>query len=272
MACVPVVLTMHDVQSFINQQLGFSKSHRKFVLQVGNFDLLGKRRSYDNVLNRLRCIRDDDYKEILPSGDNAPEGGQNTPIFACKFAQKDGSKHLLALANEDGRVAIHNTDTRERFGQQAHYNAIFDLAWMFQQMKIVTVSGDHTARLFDVSNCDMRNERIFSAHTRSVKTVATRQNDYSVFATGGRDGSIYVWDTRSNCAAGGYFNLCNVNVPDRTIQHSHNKVVSGNRPSTPTRSAKKKISETGNGVSGANSVTGLVFQDENTLISCGAGR
>lgn len=218
-------------------------------------------------MNRLRCTRDDDYKEILPSPDNAPEG-QNTPIFACKFAQKDGSKHLLALANEDGRVAIHNTDTKERFGQQAHYNAIFDLAWMFQQMKIVTVSGDHTARLFDVSNCDMRNERIFSAHTRSVKTVATRQNDSSVFATGGRDGSIYVWDTRSNCA-GGYFSFYrNVNLPDRTIQQSH-KVV--NKPGTPSSKTKKKISETGTGVSGANSVTGLVFQDENTLISCGAG-
>lgn len=228
----------------------------------------GKWRNYDNVLNRLRCTRDDDYKEILPSPDNNNiADGQTTPIFACKFAQMDGSKHLLALANEDGRVAIHNTNNKERFGQQAHYNAIFDLAWLFQQMKIVTVSGDHTARLFDVSNCDMRNERVFSAHTRSVKTVATRQNDYSIFATGGRDGSIYVWDIRSNCT-GGYFNMFNVNVPDRTIQHSH-KVV--NRPSTPTNKSKKKISETGNGVSGANSVTGLVFQDENTLISCGAG-
>lgn len=217
-------------------------------------------------MRRLRCTRDDDYKEILPSPESSSDG-QNTPIFACKFAQKEGSKHLLALANEDGRVAIHNTDTKERFGQQAHYNAIFDLAWMFQQMKIVTVSGDHTARLFDVSNCDMRNERIFSAHTRSVKTVATRQNDYSVFATGGRDGSIYVWDIRSNCA-GGFFNLCNVNMPDRTIHHSH-KIMS--RPSTPTSKTKKKISETSNGISGANSVTGLVFQDDYTLISCGAG-
>lgn len=173
----------------------------------------------------------------------------------------------MALANEDGRVAIHNTVSKERFGQQAHYNAIFDLAWMFQQMKIVTVSGDHTARLFDVSNCDMRNERTFSAHTRSVKTVATRQNDYSVFATGGRDGSIYVWDTRSNCTAG-YFNLCNVNMPDRTIYHSHQM----SRPSTPTSKSKKKSLGTSSCVSGANSVTGLVFQEDNTLISCGAGK
>lgn len=241
---------MHDVNNYINQQLG-----------------LCKWRNYDNALNRLRCTRDDDYKEILPSADNLAEA-QNTPIFACKFAEKEGNKHLLALANEDGRVAIHNTDTNERFGQQAHYNAIFDLAWMFEQMKIVTVSGDHTARLFDVSNCDMRNERIFSAHTRSVKTVAVRQNDYSVFATGGRDGSIYVWDIRSKCA-GGHFNLCNVNVPDRTILHSHKVMV---RPATPTgKSSKRRTAETGQVVSGSNSVTGLVFQDENTLISCGAG-
>lgn len=213
----------------------------------------------------MRCSKEEDFQEILPTTEN-PTDGQDTPIFACKFAQKEDSKHLLALANEDGRVAIHNTNTKERFGQQAHYNAIFDLAWMFQQMKIVTVSGDHTAKLFDVSNCDIRNEQIFSAHTRSVKTVATRQNDYSIFATGGRDGSIYVWDTRSNFT-GGHILLHNFNVPDRTIYNSHQM----SKPATPTSKTKKKNFGWKNCVSGANSVTGLVFQEENTLISCGAG-
>lgn len=193
----------------------------------------------------------------------------DTPIFACKFAQQEGSEHLLALANEDGRVAIHNTNTKERFGQQAHYNAIFDLAWMFQQMKIVTVSGDHTARLFDVTNSDLRSERIFSAHTRSVKTVAVRQNDYSVFATGGRDGSIFVWDTRSK-GASGFFNLydCTLNVPDCTITHSHLMA----KPVTPSSKSKKHAASSGTCISGANSVTGLIFQNDYNLISCGAGR
>lgn len=194
----------------------------------------------------------------------------DTPIFACKFAQKEGYEHLLALANEDGRVAIHNTNTKERYGQQAHYNAIFDLAWMFQQMKIVTVSGDHTARLFDVSNTDIRKERVFAGHTRSVKTVTFRQNDFSVFATGGRDGSIIVWDTRA-ASSGSTFN--NVyydyvtDMRDRTISNSHYMP----KAITPHGKAKKKQTSTCVGVSAANSVTGLVFQDDHTLISCGAG-
>lgn len=224
-------------------------------------------RSYDNVLNRLRCTKSDEYKQILPS-DSGDDDAVDTPIFACKFAQKQGYEHLLALANEDGRVAIHNTNTKERFGQKAHFNAIFDLAWMFQQMKIVTVSADHSAQLFDISNSELRKERIFTGHTRSVKTVAFRQDDAAVFATGARDGAIIVWDTRSQRSNNlEWFADCAVNRPDRLITNSH---VSSN--CTPTKVKKKcNSSNCGMGVSAANSVTGLVFQDDNTLVSCGAG-
>lgn len=241
----------------------------QLILITHFYCLLGTWRSYDSALNRLRCVKDDEYKQILPN-ENLDSDAADTPIFACKFAQKPGYEHLLALANEDGRVAVHNTNTKERYGQQAHYNAIFDLAWMFQQMKIVTVSGDHTARLFDVSNNEIRQERIFTGHTRSVKTVTFRQHDYSVFATGGRDGSIIVWDTRSASSGASFNNVyydCGTNTPDRTITNSHYvaKVV------TPSAKSKKKQNSALVGVSGANSVTGLVFQDDNTLISCGAG-
>lgn len=265
---------MGDVQTFINQQLGFCKyTNISFAIQATWFNFLfsvGTRRSYDSTLNRLRCTKDDEYKQILPNEDHFDPDALDPPIFACKFAQKRGYEHLLALANEDGRLAIHDTNNKERYGQQAHYNAIFDLAWMFEQMKIVTVSGDHTARLFDVTNSDVRQERTFAGHTRSVKTVTFRQNDFSVFATGGRDGSIIVWDTRSassgNCFSSVYYDSM-TNTPDRTISNSHYMT----KTVTPSSRSKKKQTSTCVGVSGANSVTGLVFQDDNTLISCGAG-
>lgn len=46
-------------------------------------------KSYDNCLTRLRCARNDEFKQIMPpNGD--PFESIDTPIFACKFAQKDG--------------------------------------------------------------------------------------------------------------------------------------------------------------------------------------
>lgn len=62
-------------------------------------------------------------------------------------------------------------------GTQAHHNAIFDLAWMEEELKLVSVSGDHTAMLWDVSIMPCRQLRQFKGHTRSVKTVAFRPQD-----------------------------------------------------------------------------------------------
>nr|CAD7605570.1 unnamed protein product [Timema genevievae] len=81
-------------------------------------------------------------------------------------------------------------------GSQAHLNAIFDLAWMDGEMKLVTVSGDHRAILWDLTE-GLHPLTMFLGHTRSVKTVAFRPDDKAVFATGGRDGNINVWDVRS---------------------------------------------------------------------------
>lgn len=143
-----------------------------------------------------------------------------------------------------------------RYGIHAHNNAIFDLTWMFDQMKLVTASGDHTSKLYSIENGEIREERVFCGHTRSVKTVAFRKDDSSVFASGGRDGNIILWDTRTNASSF-------VGKIDRTIHNSHTA-----RTFTPSKNRKKFGTPTGSSV---KSVTGLVFQDQNTLISCGAG-
>ncbi|KAJ8966878.1 hypothetical protein NQ314_003272 [Rhamnusium bicolor] len=143
-----------------------------------------------------------------------------------------------------------------KYGIHAHNNAIFDLAWMFDQMKLVTASGDHTSKLYNVGNGDIRGERVFCGHTRSVKTVAFRKDDSSIFASGGRDGNIILWDTRTNISSF-------IGKADRTISNSHTA-----KSFTPSKSRKKFGTPT---TSGIKSVTGLVFQDSNTLISCGAG-
>lgn len=100
---------------------------------------------------------------------------------------------MLAIANEEGELAVCDTTMKEqRLGVRAHNNAIFDLAWMPQESKIVTVSGDHSARLIDVTSDSLNTVQMFNGHTRSIKTVAFRRNDFWVFSTGSRDGSILV--------------------------------------------------------------------------------
>ncbi|XP_018331822.1 protein lethal(2)denticleless [Agrilus planipennis] len=233
---------MNDIRSFISQQRG--------CVRWSNIN---------TALSRLRCPKKDEYSQILPCENNWTTDIVEPPIFACKFAQKEGYEHILALANEDGKLAIHNMNgTKQRFGCDAHRNAIFDLAWMFDQMKLVTVSGDHSACLQDVSESGIQPTQIFEGHTRSVKTVAFRYNDSSVFATGGRDGTILTWDARSNQSLIGKVDRCLYNT------HRFNKSLSTSKPKR-----KKNIMCTA--VSGADSVTGLVFQDEYSLISCGAG-
>lgn len=212
--------------------------------------------SYDTAIQRLKCKKQDEYygMDVLASEEQC-----DPPIFACKFAQKSSYEHILALANEDGQIAIHNTENQERYSTNAHFNAVFDLAWMFGQLKLVSVSGDHTARLFDVGKGEILQEKIFHGHTRSVKTVAFRREDPAVFATGSRDGAIFIWDTRA-VISNNY-----ITQPDTIISHSHNI------PNTPSSSSKFKKKFSNQNVSAANSVTSIVFQDDNTLISCGSG-
>lgn len=48
------------------------------------------------------------------------------------------------------------------------------------ELKLVTASGDHTARLWDVSGSEIRQIDIFSAHVRSVKTAVFRYQDQGI--------------------------------------------------------------------------------------------
>ncbi|XP_049835456.1 protein lethal(2)denticleless [Schistocerca gregaria] len=209
--------------------------------------------SYDFAIKRLKCYE---------TGDSRGSSAVVPPTFACRFCGVTNYEYLLALADEDGKIAIQNTRLKTKSnlmeGSQAHNNAIFDVAWMDGEFKLVSVSGDHTAVLWDVSNSQMKEIGKFESHTRSVKTVTFKPKDKAIFATGGRDGMIMIWDART--ASGS--RQCK---PDNYISNSHH--LPGLAAGTASKCRRTKCLQP----SRANSVTGLVFQDENTLISCGAG-
>ncbi|XP_046962284.1 protein lethal(2)denticleless [Vanessa cardui] len=229
---------MNDIQNIIDRQLG-----------------IYSRFNYDNVLKRLSVQNEESFYGLQTASSPA-NFDQDPPIFACRFSEAPGYEHILALANEDGRVAIQDTRTQKTASTmesfQCHNNAVFDLAWMPQNMKFVTVSGDHTACLWDVAEAAPRRVLVFSNHTRSVKTAAFRPREPGVFATGARDGRVLVWDARAAAPA-------LVLRPDVCLAGCH---AFAPRASPRARRARADPRR-------ALSITGLAFRDDLTLVSCG---
>lgn len=82
------------------------------------------------------------------------------------------------------------------------------------------------------------------------------------FATGGRDNAILVWDTRSRS------NIGNIPKADNCILSGH-----ATGPGTPQAYRRKANRQTPKlpPNSSSSSITGLAFQDDYTLVSCGGG-
>ncbi|EDO44039.1 predicted protein, partial [Nematostella vectensis] len=171
-----------------------------------------------------------------------------------------GDKHHLAVADEDGSVRVLDTN---KYGRQAivvewtaHSNAIFDVAWMHNEAKLVTASGDQTARLWDVTK--ETSLAVFKGHSCSLKSVDFRKNDQFTFATGARDGNIMVWDTRCNQRRDHY-------QPVNTIYSAHTQQLT-----TPMRARKRSRRASTPQPDSQQSVTAVVFHGDDLLISAGA--
>lgn len=118
------------------------------------------------------------------------------------------------------------------------------------------MTGDHTACLWDVTESSPKRILTFSNHTRSVKTAVFRPSEPSIFASGARDGHVLVWDVRTPVSSAAL-----VLKPDNSIMSCHSSFT----PKTPGSSSKRPRIDTHRAIS----ITGLVFQDDLTLISCG---
>ncbi|KAL8185369.1 UNVERIFIED_CONTAM: hypothetical protein K2H54_048210 [Gekko kuhli] len=188
-----------------------------------------------HVLNHYECARSDDH---LSYG----EMEMPVPPFGCTFSTAPELQHILAVANEEGFVRLYDTQTQARDKQifrewQAHSNAVFDLTWVPSEHKIVTVSGDQTAKVWDVRTAELLG--VCRGHQCSLKSVA-----FSKFE---RDGFY-----RQVKQISGAHNITDKHMPSKL----------------------KKKKQTGRGLAPSvdfqQSVTVVVLQDEHTLISAGA--
>jgi len=65
----------------------------------------GSIHDYDIALYRLKCYHNDVYRGITPNV-NAPDYNPEPPVFACRFCTTPSYEQVLALANEDGKIAL----------------------------------------------------------------------------------------------------------------------------------------------------------------------
>ena len=68
---------------------------------------------YDIALHRLKCYCNDVYYGITPSI-NTVYYNCGPPVFACRFCTTPGYEEILALANEDGKVAFQDTKIKNK--------------------------------------------------------------------------------------------------------------------------------------------------------------
>ncbi|XP_050405041.1 denticleless protein homolog [Patella vulgata] len=184
------------------------------------------------------------------------EDGGTVPPLACSFCKvKSTAGHILALVDENGYLVLHDTTKSGPDAilkeWQAHSNAVFDIAWMEKEEKLLTGSGDQTAVLWDAATS--KKLETFKGHTSSIRSVAFRKFDDSVLATGSRDGHIMLWDRRCNQKDGSI-------PPINTIKNAH--VISTTK--------QRKRNRLGPALDSQQSVTVVSFQSDNLLISAGA--
>ncbi|XP_056424233.1 denticleless protein homolog isoform X2 [Hyla sarda] len=210
-----------------------------------------------NLLQCFQCSREDEHTSY-------GEVGMPVPPFGCSFSSVPDMPHVLGVANEEGMVRLYDTECQDMQRRivkdwQAHTNAVFDIAWVPGEHKLVTASGDQTAKLFDVKAGELLGE--CKGHQCSLKSVTFSRFEKAVFSTGGRDGNIMVWDTRCNKKDGFYRQVNQItgahNAPDKR---------------TPLKVKKRKTPAKGLApcVDFQQSVTVVIFQDEHTIISAGA--
>ncbi|CAH8834846.1 unnamed protein product [Trichobilharzia szidati] len=187
----------------------------------------------------------------------------SSPPFACDFSPTLPDRILIA--QEDGLVHLYDTSVTgsQAFIKyyEAHNNAVFDVKWLYSGSSFLTASGDQSIRLIDAETGTKIQQ--FFGHIMSVRSISLMPSDCHIFASASRDGSIRMWDTRvkpDTCNFRGSPGTSSVGVlPQCHVPPSNNLTTDTKRGRTSRRVPTD-----------AQSVTSVLFVDDNTFLSAGS--
>ena len=104
------------------------QAHFQYDLHRSRFSNISKAEKFwsEKYIGHLFCHANDVYEDL--------GGEESTYVYAIQFSPFKGQENLLAVANEEGRLTIQDTDKSGEdsilVGFEAHNNAIFDVSWM----------------------------------------------------------------------------------------------------------------------------------------------
>ncbi|KAJ3494761.1 hypothetical protein NLG97_g3873 [Lecanicillium saksenae] len=131
----------------------------------------------------------------------AYSGPGNTIPFSLTSCHK---APVTAIGDEQGYVRLLNTtdsgntpDSKVDIHIKAHDNAIMDLAFSDDDLRLATACGDRTGKILDVATQTVAVE-LSGGHFDSLRQIAFQkgQANGSTLATSDRSGRIQVWDLR----------------------------------------------------------------------------
>ncbi|KAK6753245.1 hypothetical protein RB195_012688 [Necator americanus] len=135
---------------------------------------------------------------------SAGESGSDCTWVVCRFSPH--SETLLYLGDDEGNIAIadvapvvesdHELGTTILQHFAAHEATIMDVVGVPNcPTQLLSISGDTTVRLWDLHS---QQSTLYFGHEMSVRSACFAPNNSHVFATGGRDGQIRLWDSRTS--------------------------------------------------------------------------
>ncbi|CAM0135006.1 hypothetical protein VKS41_000419 [Umbelopsis sp. WA50703] len=228
------------------------------------FDPLSLRRkiyySGDTFLNLFST--NERYRYRILNADGDP-----TPPFSCEYNHVKRDGKLLAVADEDGKISILETDKdayveheTPRKSFYAHRNAVIDVKWSIDDELLLTASGDRTARLFDTETSECI--ATMTGHDMTLKCANFHPSNKNLIVTGSKDGMIKLWDTR----------VCGARNADAEMSYTAIKTIAYAHDDDRTKKKRRLLNTKSKPQPLERSVTAALFlpHKENIIASSGS--
>lgn len=210
-------------------------------ININALSIASQRRSiHRSLLTSLHCPTQHVFLVRDGSTLRTSDACTSAPIFQVAYAH---TSNLVVAVNEEGAAGIvHVAAKRWKSRWDAHRNAVFDAIWTPDDTQVLTAAGDREIRLWNVEmaiKCSRGGQTTplltLKGHDMSVKCVRQAPHHAHLFASGGRDGKVLLWDTRTS------------GKPIDTLENVHaepNTASSNGKPCSSPCFKKRRLSST----------------------------